>query len=57
MRSARFEKWFSEYTELPLEQVKSMWDGDTYRDYRYMVEIAWASWFAGLNYYIEEKND
>lgn len=57
MRSARFEKWFSEYTALPLERVENMWTGDTYEDYRYFVEVCWAAWQAGLNYLLEKDND
>jgi hypothetical protein len=48
-KSKRFERWFAQHSGTTRERVSDMWNGETYRDYRYYVEIAWAAWIAALN--------
>ena len=44
MRSPRFEQWFAERNDMPLDWIIGMWDGNTYTSRSYFVEIAWAAW-------------
>lgn len=50
MRSRVFEQWFSRHVGIPLETVRVMFDGHTYRSYDWHVEIAWAAWCAALGF-------
>jgi len=50
MRSKRFEAWFAEENDIPLDRVAAMHDGRTYRDWDYHVELAWAAWCAALGF-------
>ena len=43
MRNKRFESWFAAQCYLELDRVIQMWDGRTYTDYSYHVELAWAA--------------
>lgn len=49
MRSPRFERWFAQRNDLAVADVSTMWNGDTYSDYQYHVELAWAAWQEAVN--------
>jgi hypothetical protein len=50
MRNQRFEQWFSRHVNVPLSEVRAMFDGRTYRSYDWHVETAWAAWCAALGF-------
>jgi hypothetical protein len=56
MRNKRFEKWYADRIGEPLSRVRDMYNGETYTDWDYHVETAWAAWCAALGF-SEEKND
>lgn len=47
--SKRFEQWFAKYVDLSADRVRDMWNGSTYTDRTYYVEIAWAAWQEAVN--------
>lgn len=49
MRSRRFEKWYANQIEQPIEYVTKMWNGVTYTSWEYHVETAWAAWQEAIN--------
>lgn len=49
MRSPRFEQWFADRNGLNLDHVESMWNGSTYANYTYSVELAWDAWCEAIN--------
>lgn len=51
MRSPRFEQWFADRNDMPLDYVIGMWDSDVagYTSRTYCVEIAWAAWCEAIN--------
>ncbi len=55
MRSRRFEEWFADHNDIPLDRVEAMYDtySRTYTDYDYHVELAWAAWCAALGFEVE----
>ncbi len=56
MRNKRFEKWYADRIGEPLSRVRDMYNGETYTDWDYHVETAWAAWCAALGF-SEEKDD
>ena len=46
MRSEEFERWFSIRNDLDMQVVSEMWNGETYKSFRFTVETAWRAWNA-----------
>lgn len=50
MRNKRFEQWFADYNDIPADRVAAMFNGSTYEDWDYHVEVAWAAWCTALGF-------
>jgi hypothetical protein len=53
MRNKRFERWYAKHIGEGVSRVSQMYNGETYEDWDYHVEVAWAAWCAALGF--EEK--
>jgi len=57
VRSRRFEAFFAKRIGASADLVAAMFDGSTYRDYNYHVELAWAAWCAALGFEAPEDTE